>query len=113
MEANIILAAAFSGLAAIACWRGVDFSGAVPAIAVALPGILLMGKQETSVESIHWAAYVLPACAPLVLVITLPFARWPKLHLHLLRLALVLALLTVSIVLAQQGGALDFGTSDW
>jgi hypothetical protein len=99
MGALTALGFAFAGLAIIACWRNVDFRGAIPAVAVALPSLLLMG-QRTTISKLPWYVFALPVCAPILLAATLPFAHWPKLRLHLMRLALVLTPLAVAVVLA-------------
>jgi hypothetical protein len=99
MDVLVALAFAFTGIALVAYRRGVEFGGAIPAVAVALPALLLMGQRTTS-SKLPWIAFALPACAPLLVAVTLPFTHWPKLCLHLVRLVLVLALLAVAVVLA-------------
>lgn len=113
METAIVLAMALAGVALIAWWRQFDLGATVPAVAVLLPGLLLVGKQQTFVESIHWTAFALPALAPLCLAATLPIRDWPKARLSALRIALVLVPLMIAMALARQAGALDLGEPDW
>ena len=112
MDAAIVLACAFLGVWLISFWHGIEFGGAMPAIAVALPALLLMGHQTQAEEKMHWSAFALAGCAPLVLAATLPFSRWPKLWLHVVRLALILIPLAIAGYLAHEAGPLDFG-EDW
>lgn len=111
MEVLAALGFAFTGLAIIACWRGVQFGGAIPAIAVGLPAMLLMGQRRT-ISKLHWITFALPACAPLLLCLTLPLAHWPRWRLHLTRLVLVLAPLALAVVLAWSDDPLNF-EDDW
>jgi hypothetical protein len=113
MEAAIVLAMAFAGVTVVAVWRQFDLRAAIPAIAVFLPGLLVMGNCESSVETIHWAAFVLPAIAPLILAVSLPFEHWPRKRLIALRIGLVLIPLIIAMILARQGGSLDFGEPEW
>ena len=108
MDTLAVLGFAFTGVAVIAYWRGVEFGGAIPAVAVALPALLLMGQRTTD-SKLPWFTFALPACAPLLLAVTLPFTHWPKLGLHLLRLALVLAVLGATVAVAWHYEPLDFG----
>jgi hypothetical protein len=109
MDALVVVGFAFIGVALIAYRRGVEFGGAIPAVAVALPALLLMG-QRTTYSKLPWIVFALPACAPLLLAVTLPFMHWPKVRLHMVRLVLVLAPLIAAAVLAwhYQPDALDF-----
>lgn len=113
MEAAIVLAMAVAGVTVAAAWRQCDLRAAMPAVAVLLPGLLLVGNRETSVETIHWAAYALPALAPWLLAETIPLGHWPKLRLIAFRIALVLIPLIVAMMLAREGGSLDFGEPEW
>ena len=106
MEALVVLGFAFTGVALIAWRRGVEFGGAIPAVAVALPALLLMVQRTTSTK-LPWFTFALPACAPLLLAVTLPFTHWPKVRLHVVRLALVLAPLIAAMVVAWLYAPLD------
>jgi hypothetical protein len=110
MDVVVVLAFALIGVWIIASLRDVEFGGAVPGVAVALPGVLLMGHQDASeevLELIHWSAFALPACAPIALAVTLPITHWRKPWLHLLRVALILIPLGIAIALAMEAGPLD------
>lgn len=109
MDATLVQACALTGLLLVSWWRRLEVGGALPALAVALPGLLLMGKLTQMEEKMHWAAFALPACAPLLLVATMPFTHWPKLRLHFVRLVLVLIPLAFALFLAREAGPLDFG----
>jgi hypothetical protein len=113
MEGALIIVMALAGVTVIAWWQNLEIGGVMPAIAVALPGLLLVGNRETSVETIHWAAFALPALAPLLLAASIPTRDWPKGRLFALRVGLVLVPLIVAMILARQGGSLDFGEHDW
>ncbi len=106
-NALTVLGFAFMGAALIACWRGISFSGAIPAIAVALPSLLLMG-QRTTASKLPWSVFALPALAPILLAITLPLTHWPKLRLQLVRLVFVLTPLAAAVALAWLDEPLDF-----
>ena len=99
MEANVVQAAALSGLAVVAWWRRSDLGAAVPGAAVLLPGILLFGQQATFTD-ISWWAFLLAAAAPLTLVVTLPFRTLGGIRLALLRLAVLLPPLIAALILA-------------
>ena len=47
MDAQIIMAFALMGVSLVAYLRGVEIGGAIPAVVVALPGVLLMGYLNT------------------------------------------------------------------
>jgi hypothetical protein len=113
MEAAIILAMATAGVSAIGWRRRFAISAALPAVAVLLPGLLIMGNRETVVETIHWAAFVLPALAPLFLAVSIPISAWPKHRRIAFQFALFLVPLVIAMLLARQGGSLDFGEPDW
>ena len=113
MEAAIIVAMGLTGITAIASWRNFEIGAVMPVVAVFLPGVMLVGNRETSVETIHWAAFALPALAPLVLAASLPFRDWTKGRLLAMRVGLILIPLVIAMALAQQGGSLDFGDHEW
>jgi hypothetical protein len=97
MNAAIVISSAFAGVAAVAWWRRADASGAIPAAAVMLPGLLLIAQQETFSE-IPWYAFVIPAAAPLLLAEAWPMSQWQGFRLKLVRFLLML--LTVLVPLA-------------
>ena len=66
-----------------------------------------MGLRTTD-SKLHWSTFALPAFAPLLLAITLPFGHWPRLRLHLVRLVLVLTPLAAAVALAWLDEPLDF-----
>jgi hypothetical protein len=107
MDPAVVLAFALAGVWFIAIWRGVEIGGAIPAIAVALPSLLLMGLLNT--EKVQWSAYALTAIAPFMLILTMPLTRGPRWALHLMRLAVVLLPLVIAIIIAREAGPLDFG----
>lgn len=104
-----VLAAALGGLAIAAWLFQADAGGAMPAVAVLLPGLLLNGQTETFSE-VPWVCFVLVALAPMVLAPTLlPYLnRWPALRLRLLQLGLLMIPLIVAVALAMQAEALEF-----
>lgn len=106
-DAAVVTSASLAAVGAIAWLRGGDAGGAVPAAAVFLPGLLLMGQQETY-SDVPWPAFVLPAVAPLTVVLTLPLRSWPGLRLHLLQFALVLIPLAIALGLALATGPLQY-----
>jgi hypothetical protein len=106
-DAAIVLGSALSGIALIAWWRRCDAGGAVPGAAVFLPGLLLVGQQETF-SDIPWPGFAIAAAAPLALVFSLPARTWPMARLHLLRLALMLPPWIAALYLARQAGPLEF-----
>jgi hypothetical protein len=106
MEASVLCASALVGVAIVAWWRRADASGAIPAAAVLLPGLLLMGQRETS-EPVPWYAFAVAALAPLMLFGAWPVRHWPAVPRHLARLVLVLIPLIAALLLAQQAGPLD------
>jgi hypothetical protein len=100
MDIATVLAAALFGIGAAAWWQRADGGGAVPGAVIILPGVLLMGQQETFGD-VPWPAFAAAAAAPLVLAL-------PLLPQPLLRLALILVPLAVAVVLAAQAGPLEF-----
>src|ERR1019366_8828206 len=69
MEAAVVCASALAGIGLVAWLRRADVSGIVPAAAVLLLGLLLMGQRETSVTAIPWYAFALAALSPLMLAL--------------------------------------------
>jgi len=104
MEASVMCASALVGIALVAWWRRADASGAIPAAALLLPGLLLMGQQETS-EPVPWSAFAAAALGPLMLAGAWPVRRWPAIPRHLVRLVLVLIPLIAAVLLALPGEA--------
>jgi hypothetical protein len=100
MEASIVCAAALGGIGLVALWLRADASGAIPAAAVLLPGFLLMGTLETSVEELPWYVFALPALAPLLLAASWPLRRWEGFSGKLARLALMLILVLIPLAAA-------------
>jgi hypothetical protein len=111
-DVAIVLASALTGLAVVAWWRRVDAGGAIPAVAVVLPILLLMGQRETFSE-IPWYAFALPALAPLLLAEALPLSSWhgrrPQLARLLVMVLLLLPPLGAAFYLALAAGPLDIG----
>jgi hypothetical protein len=101
-EHLIVLAFALLGICIIAFVRGVAIDGAMPALAIGLPSLMLMGYQTT--EKVHWHAFALTASAPFTLALTLPMLRGPKWLLAFVRLVLVLIPLVLAIWIAQKAG---------
>jgi hypothetical protein len=99
MDAAIVIGSALAGLAPIAWWRRADVSGAIPAVAVMLPGLLLMGHQNVFTE-IPWYGFALPALAPLLLAEALPLSQWQRPRLQLGRFALMLVLILIPLGIA-------------
>ncbi len=111
MNAAIVLAAAMGGIAVVARFWGADAGGAVPAAAVMIPGLLLMGKLETF-SDIPWSAFALPAAAPLLLADALPFGHIKTdrsaRRRFLWMVCLLLIPLVIALYLAHQAAPLDF-----
>jgi hypothetical protein len=105
-NAGLVLAAAFAGLALASGWFGADCGDAVPAAAVFLPGLLLMGQQETFSE-VPWQAFALPALVPVLLAEALPVGQRPRVRLAVVVLT-VLVPLVIALGLARAAGSLDF-----
>jgi hypothetical protein len=112
LDVTVMLAAALAGLGVVAAWRRVDIAGAVPAFAVLLPGLLLMGQQNTSVENLSWYVFALPVLAPLLLVETLPLKHWSCRRLFLVRLLLTLIPLAAALALAHVQAPLGLGETE-
>lgn len=97
-DVAIVLCSALTGLAIVAGWRRVDGGGAIPAVALLLPSLMLMGQQETR-SDVPWQAFALTACAPLTLAASLPLRRWQSVWLRILQLVLILLPLGVAAFL--------------
>jgi hypothetical protein len=106
-DVAIVLASALTGIALVAWWRRADASGAMPAVALLLPGVLLLGQQETFSE-VSWHAFALAAGAPLLLAVTVPLRRWEGVGLRLVQLTLVLLPLAAALYLARLAGPLEW-----
>jgi hypothetical protein len=128
-DAALALGGALGGIAVAAAWLRGAAGGAVPGAAVLLPGLLLMGQQETFSE-ISWLAFALAAVAPLMLVLTWPLhgrtgkpsalvemdsaalttrVSGPRRLLFLLaHLAVMLPPWLAALYLARQAGPLEF-----
>jgi hypothetical protein len=112
MDPMIVLAFALLGITIIAYLRGVEVGGAMPALAVAVPGMMLMGYLTTATDRVHWSAFALPVSAPFTLVLTMPFMQGPKWRLHLMRIVLVLIPLAIAMQIAMEAGPLPEGDGD-
>lgn len=80
-DVAMLLSSCFLGIAVPAWRRKATAEGAIPAVAVALPGLLLVGQQNTFSE-VPLTSFLLPAIAPLGLALLLIPAisrRWPVL----------------------------------
>jgi hypothetical protein len=106
-DVSVVLASALVGIAIVAAWRQLDASGIAPALAVLLPGLLLMGQRETFSE-VPWQAFVLAAGAPLMLIFAFPMRRWDSVGLRVVQLTLVAFPLVAAMALAMQAGPLEF-----
>ncbi|MCI0637565.1 MAG: hypothetical protein L0Y72_07105 [Gemmataceae bacterium] len=106
-EAATALSAALGGIAVACILLKIDGSSAVPGAAVLLPGLLLIGQQETF-SDLTWHAFALPAVAPLAMVFLLPFPKLQGFPLMCWRLSLVLVPLVIAMALAMQTGPLEF-----
>jgi hypothetical protein len=100
-DAALMLGAALFGVVSVSSWLRADVRGAIPAAAVLVPGLLLVGKTDTFSE-VPLISYVLVAMAPVVLLPTLaPFLRrFAGIWLLSLRMMLVLSLVVPAVVLA-------------
>jgi hypothetical protein len=109
MDVATVLGAALFGVGAATWWQQSESGGAVSGAVLVLPGILLMGQQETFSE-VPWTAFAFAACAPLTLALTLlpPIRLWPGWKIGLCRFALVLVPVAVAVLLAVQAGPLEF-----
>jgi len=89
---------------ALAAWlRPADVGGAMPAVAVLLPAVLLAGRFDTGSE-VPDVCFLCAGLAPLALVLLLipPFKRWPPFRRAVLGSILLLAPLGVAFVRAMQ-----------
>ncbi len=104
-EVATVLAAALGGITVVSWLCRTDSSGAVPGAVVLLPGMLVMGWwMMGEYTQVPWPAFLVPALAPLTLLVTLlpPFRSWEGRRLEVLRLVLVLAPLAFAVSLAVQ-----------
>jgi hypothetical protein len=91
------------GVALTAWLRPADVGGAMPALAVLVPGVLLAGRFDAGSE-VPDVCFLCAGLAPLALVALLipPFRRWPPLRRAVLGSVLLLAPLSVAVVRAMQ-----------
>jgi hypothetical protein len=108
LDAATACGSAMAGLAVVAWWCRVDVTGAIPAVAVILPGLLLMGQTGTAVETLHWTTFALPVLAPLLLAVTLPIRQTSDFRWYVVRLGLVLIPLVAALALAHQQAPYNF-----
>lgn len=106
-DAAVVVSATLAAIALVAWVRRSDAGGAIPGAAVLLPGLALMGQQETY-SDVPWPAFALAALAPLALACTLPLGTWHGLRLTILRLALILVPLATALALAMSTGPLQY-----
>jgi hypothetical protein len=110
MEVAVVCGCATFGIAVAAGVGKADASGAVPAGAVFLPGLMFATRPSLSANAVPPTAFWLVALAPLVL---LPFlipvlARKNGWQVRVIRAVLVLAPLVAAVVLAAQHEQLAF-----
>lgn len=108
MIALFALGFALAGLTIVALRRRIEFCGALPAVAVALPTLMLMAQRTTS-SKLPWIVFALPAIAPLLAGVTLPVPHWPRPVLIMIRMVLVLAALVLAAGLAWLDEPVHFG----
>ncbi len=108
LDAATVCGSALAGLTLMAWWLRVAVAGAIPAVAVVLPTLLLMGQQETGTDTLHWTTFALPAAAPLLLIVTVPIGRTNAFRWYAVRLILVLIPLGAALFLADQQAHYDF-----
>lgn len=111
MDLAVVFSFAMFGIAAAARVGRSDASGAIPAAATFLAGLMFAVRPSMSEHKVPEAAFWLVALAPLVL---LPFlvpalARRDRWYWPLLRVALLLAPLAVALYLADKYEVLAFG----
>lgn len=109
MESATIAGAALFGIAAVALFGKADAGAAMPAVAVFLSGLLLIGHYETYSE-VPAVSFALPAVAPLAAAAVLvpPLTRLGGLRLRLLQFTLVLVPLAVALWRAEAAEPMDF-----
>ena len=109
MEAATIAGAALSGIAAVALATKADAGAALPAAAVFLTGVLVIGHHETYSE-VPVKSFVLPAVAPLAAAAALvpPLTRLTGARLRLLQFTLLLIPLAAAVWLAEAAEPMDF-----
>ena len=105
-----IAACAMLGIAAAAHVSHTSAHGAMPAVAVALPGLMLQSRLGTASSPVLLSAFWLVALAPLALA---PFliprlARQTGWRIRTARVAALLIPATVAVVLAARDGMLPF-----
>ena len=94
-DIGLIAAAGLTGIALVAWWGQADVRGAMPGVAVLLPGLLLAGMWETAdLTKVPRRSFVLIAVAPLAWALTLlpPRLRLPALLLVPVAYAVYLAM---------------------
>jgi hypothetical protein len=110
MDLAVILGCGMFGIAVVATLGGCDTSGAVPACAAFLPGLIFGTRPSMVAHVVPSLALWLVALAPLVLLpFTVPaLARGNGWMLRIARVLLILAPLITAIVLASQHEKLAF-----
>lgn len=117
MEIGVVVGSAMFGIAVAnglskpdAEGRKADASGAIPAVVVFLPGLLLGTRPSMETHNVPAVCFWLVALAPAVLLPFLlpPVARKGHWALAVLRAALVLVPLVTAVVLAAQHETLVF-----
>jgi hypothetical protein len=105
----VMTASGLSGIAVIAWWAKTGISGAMPAAAVLLPGVLLAGYTETF-SDVPWTSFLVAGAAPLVLLPTLlpPLSRWSGWRLRLVQLGLLLVPVVYAVTRAMQAESIEF-----
>jgi len=114
MELAVIVGCGMFGIAVVATLGGCDTSGAVPAGAVFLPGLILGTRPSMVPHNVPPMALWLVALTPLVLLpFTVPaLARGNGWMVRVARVLLILAPLIAAIVLASQHEKLAF-VEEW
>ncbi|HEX6984178.1 MAG TPA: hypothetical protein VF170_02320 [Planctomycetaceae bacterium] len=103
-----ILLASLAAVAVAAWLLRADPSAAAPGAAVALPGLILAGHQDTS-SAVPAASFALTAVAPLALgLLLLPAARTRPRTAIIGTAALLVSLLAAGVVLAARAESLSF-----
>jgi hypothetical protein len=102
-----VVSAALTGVA-IAAWpRSTPTGGVAPVCAVLLPGLLLIGQQETFAE-VPWYAFAFAMAAPLLPGLTLFQAEQVSVRRRVLQVALVALPLVAAIAAARSAGPLEW-----